>query len=545
MTQETKSVLIQFKGEATNLLQTQSKVTQETKKLANEFQKVGKANKNFGNQFQNIGYQVQDFAVQVSGGTDAMRAFSQQAPQLLSPLGNIGIAAATAVAVLVPLAKTLFDNADASKKAASALDDFDKSLSDISGGDGSLDKFIAALKEANDIQRKLLSAEAGIASNALQVALDEANKSFERQIQLATQWNAVVTGGFINFAAVYDQIASIQDNLKVDKETATAISDVFKAFKDGSKDLDELKLILLELEKNGKVSADAIKPLKDALNEVITATKSLSNVNEKLDSIGKVKPELTGVDDLLESISYSLIEGIDGWANWGKAALEAANPDPFEVLMNELGEVMRTADATAEAIASLGNLKDIGVEFGKAPKKNGEEIKTLLQELQTEAGKWADQFADTLVSGLAEGKLAFKDFANYVLQQLARIAISKALEPLFNSFGNWIGGITGASAAPAGLVATPASAMPLSREMATVQPMVVGVPRMSAPVKSNSPVTVNVINQGSNEVEVNERKTTRGIEVDVLIKNAVKKGIAAGDFDKVMATSYGARRLAF
>ena len=53
------------------------------------------------------------------------------------------------------------------------------------------------------------------------------------------------------------------------------------------------------------------------------------------------------------------------------------------------------------------------------------------------------------------------------------------------------------------------------------------------------------MNYGSDDVEVNERTTSRGVEVDVLIKNTVKQGLASGDFDKVMATSYGARRMAF
>jgi hypothetical protein len=147
---------------------------------------------------------------------------------------------------------------------------------------------------------------------------------------------------------------------------------------------------------------------------------------------------------------------------------------------------------------------------------------------------------------LADGKLAFKDFANYVLEQLARIAISKALEPLFQGFGNFIGDLGGASApVTAGLIATPVNDLPLSREASSAQQMIVGVPRLSTPSVSSSPVTVNVMNYGSDDVEVNERRTSRGIEVDVLIKNAVKSGIAAGDFDKVMATSFGARRLAY
>jgi hypothetical protein len=81
--------------------------------------------------------------------------------------------------------------------------------------------------------------------------------------------------------------------------------------------------------------------------------------------------------------------------------------------------------------------------------------------------------------------------------------------------------------------------------MGGTQQMLVGTPRMSAPTNNSSPVTVNVYNQGSDNVEVNERKTTRGVEIDVLIKSTVKRGIASGDFDKVMATSYGARRMAF
>ena len=54
--------------------------------------------------FGNVGAQVQDFVVQVSGGTSALRAFSQQGPQLLSAFGPMGAVIGAGVAVVAALA---------------------------------------------------------------------------------------------------------------------------------------------------------------------------------------------------------------------------------------------------------------------------------------------------------------------------------------------------------------------------------------------------------------------------------------------------------
>lgn len=49
--------------------------------------------KNFGNVTTQLGYQVNDFAVQVQGGTSALTAFAQQAPQALGAMQGIGAGA--------------------------------------------------------------------------------------------------------------------------------------------------------------------------------------------------------------------------------------------------------------------------------------------------------------------------------------------------------------------------------------------------------------------------------------------------------------------
>lgn len=61
--------------------------------------KIAASGRGMGGTFQNIGFQVQDFAVQVAGGTSALRAFGQQAPQLLGAFGPAGAIAGAVVSV--------------------------------------------------------------------------------------------------------------------------------------------------------------------------------------------------------------------------------------------------------------------------------------------------------------------------------------------------------------------------------------------------------------------------------------------------------------
>ena len=73
------------------------------------------------------------------------------------------------------------------------------------------------------------------------------------------------------------------------------------------------------------------------------------------------------------------------------------------------------------------------------------------------------KFEDTLIDGLKKGKLAFEDFATYVVEQLARIAIQQMIlkpltdvfSPVFSSFGDLFsfngGGYTGMGARAGGV----------------------------------------------------------------------------------------------
>jgi hypothetical protein len=84
----------------------------------NAGQAAGKGVASVGTIATSAGYQVQDFAVQVAGGTSALVAMSQQAPQFLGVFGPGGAIAGALIAVGAIAAKVFMGMADDSASAA-------------------------------------------------------------------------------------------------------------------------------------------------------------------------------------------------------------------------------------------------------------------------------------------------------------------------------------------------------------------------------------------------------------------------------------------
>ena len=195
------------------------------------------------------------------------------------------------------------------------------------------------------------------------------------------------------------------------------------------------------------------------------------------------------------------------------------------------------ADRIFEMIADLELATEKTENLGETIKTVGEEIKEAVE------GFTAD-FTNQLVDGLAEGELAFEDFAKNVLKTLAKMMLNRVFTQFFDTIlGSFNIGGTGATASPTAI----SPDVLMNREGSeSTGAMIAGYSSAGVVASSsNSPVTVNVINNGKDEVEVTERKTARGIDIDVMIKRAVNKGLAGGDFDNAMRASYGSRRLAF
>ena len=136
-----------------------------------------------GGQIQNVAFQIGDFATQVGAGTRASVALGQQLPQLLGGFGAIGAVAGAAVAVLVPLAASFLDTAEAAQS-------FDEALADL---EGAVDDARAAIQRqkasAEDLAevygtvdqnlRNLLATQSAIALSEQAQELSDAARSLE------------------------------------------------------------------------------------------------------------------------------------------------------------------------------------------------------------------------------------------------------------------------------------------------------------------------------------------------------------------------------
>lgn len=77
---------------------------------------------------QNAGYQIADFAVQVQGGTSAIVAFGQQAPQFLGMFGAIGASVGAVVAIMAAVGSYFMLTSGNAVTLKDSIDDLDKSV---------------------------------------------------------------------------------------------------------------------------------------------------------------------------------------------------------------------------------------------------------------------------------------------------------------------------------------------------------------------------------------------------------------------------------
>lgn len=103
--------------------QAATKAGQATTVLAQSANSTGGVFQRYGSQIQNTSYQLQDMVVQISMGTDAIRAMSMQLPQMLGGFGAWGALVGVAVGVLGGLAPMLLAAADGGRKLSDVMTD--------------------------------------------------------------------------------------------------------------------------------------------------------------------------------------------------------------------------------------------------------------------------------------------------------------------------------------------------------------------------------------------------------------------------------------
>jgi len=124
----------------------------------------------------------------------------------------------------------------------------------------------------------------------------------------------------------------------------------------------------------------------------------------------------------------------------------------FTGVMTKVGEYRNMIGTSVEALNTLTNGTDEFANRGTQAftdalsplAKYKQELSETGKAIENTTVKAMKKFEDTLVNGLMTGKFAFKDFANFVIKELLRIAIRKLIiDKITGGFGSFLEGFGG------------------------------------------------------------------------------------------------------
>ena len=347
---------------------------------------------------------------------------------------------------------------------------------------------------------------------------------------------------------IYDRIKFINAEMATILDTGGDTDSI--RFKYLKITLDDLQRQLIPLNnqmgtfaESTKAAGESAEVLADPLQEIVVSARKF---NQDFD--------LSAIESVAESAKYAA----DGLLAFQERldlldtafALGLITAEQFNA---ELKNMIDTTDALQDVEVSVRFSKDI-LEGIDKPK---DKILTALAEIKQASEGFVTDFTNTLVDGLAEGELRFKDFAENVLKTIAKMMLNKVFTSFLNSMFGSIGtqsGVNNLLGQP-GLFAAPAPvpAGPTTRFGAggIGQQMNVGV--LTQPSygygggsSRRSGVNINVNNNAPVDVEVQQRENSNGgIDIDMIIENKVAKSIANGGLDKPLNSAFGLARRAW
>jgi hypothetical protein len=132
--------------------------------------------RNLGAMAGQAGFQIQDFAVQVGGGTSALTAFSQQAPQLLGVFGPTGAIAGALVAVGAVAAKIFIGMAADAKDAGEAAEEMAEKMKEAfaAAGEKEAKQAISTFEHLTELTNILRESEISLTEAKYKRAASEA-----------------------------------------------------------------------------------------------------------------------------------------------------------------------------------------------------------------------------------------------------------------------------------------------------------------------------------------------------------------------------------
>lgn len=422
----------------------------------------------FGFALQNASYQVGDFAVQVAGGTSASRAFAQQLPQLLGPLGVLGAVAGAVAAIAIPLASNFLFAAEEMKKIdAISLDGVRSRLTELKGLQDQYSEAIANSANVSEesTQRTLVALDqeyqAKLTLFRLEaITLEQRKRQLEQsladqkaiiqeladEIQLEARSlniygedpNADIAG-FARTAAMSEQLALVQEMIAEN-------ADLFLEIQRQNAELDLVNLSLSEAQGliGGATSlADGLAgAFANAAAEAAQISANLAAAAANYDAVLASTGQSSGPDAVRSKLNggglftprptgagLPTVKSTKGTSGSGSGSKKSANPADFlqsrldaaqaaaEAAKIEASSILLGAEAAASAKAKLELLQEAkrqNIDLDKISAKTGLTYRDSIDQqaeaigrLTIEAEQYREQaqFMDKAQTDLKDGFL--------------------------------------------------------------------------------------------------------------------------------------------
>ena len=246
---------------------------------------------------QNAAFQVQDFAVQVAAGTSALRAFGQQAPQLLGGFGALGAILGAVLAVALPLAGVMLNLGDTTEDAAEATDRLAEATDRLRALErirSDADALADAYGRASAQARALVAAQAELARRQATTAFNE------RIAELADVLDAGDVAGAVATRPAQD---AEKELLSLVQKARDAFADTDFGIEINIENEDELQNLVNILGEGD------IQNVADQINETLEATKKIIALRLR-DTFQTIEDEIAALNDPIESALAESIKSL-------------------------------------------------------------------------------------------------------------------------------------------------------------------------------------------------------------------------------------------
>lgn len=186
--------------------------------------------------------------------------------------------------------------------------------------------------------------------------------------------------------------------------------------------------------------ATMVNDIKITLNEAAVAFFEFQMRMLQAMPFGKFEQEIFDLDVQASKFRMNIIELEKNTTQYGKAAKEIA--DKLREKKLTVDELKDSTDALTDSNGLLGNSF---TNLLSPTDKFLQQLEDVNLAIENAVVKSMKKFEDTIMDGIKTGKLAFEDFATFVVDQLLRIAIQQMIikpiaEKVFGSLPSFDGG---------------------------------------------------------------------------------------------------------